>query len=243
MSDPKRILAFVDKWIGREMAHSMIRQFPDDNYVFVVGPNEQLEICEVLTGHDVRRNSQLVIQKLRARQDGTFDWLLNLWGHNIFHTEDLSLAEHTLNVHPGALPQVRGSDPIVWTIRDRIKAKASLHQLVLEVDAGPIFAERDVPYALPITGGELYDRVIRACVDLFKEKWPYIRSNPQTFPQMGDARTHRRKELEPDRRLTCDETILKLLAHDFSDSYRAILTIDGTDYLAKLVLTPCRRGE
>ena len=64
MSDPKRILAFIDKWIGREMAHSMISQFPADDYVFVVGPNEQLRICELLTGYDVRCNSRPVIQEL-----------------------------------------------------------------------------------------------------------------------------------------------------------------------------------
>jgi methionyl-tRNA formyltransferase len=236
-----QILAFIDKWIGRECALDMVRKFPEDSYTFVVGPHEQAETCQALQGHDVRRNSPEVIAALRAEGPAAYDWLLNLWGHDIFRAEDLALAKRSLNIHPGLLPHVRGSDPVVWTLRKQLPAGATLHELTLDVDAGPIWAQVTVPYKLPITGGALYEKVVRESVLLFKARWRDIRNSPYPpAPQQGEHPTYRRKQLDPDRRIPLDETISKLLAHDFNDGYRAIVNVNGVDYHARLTLTPVK---
>lgn len=238
-----KILAFVDKWIGLECAVRMIAQFPQDDYTFVLGPNGNAEARKALAGYPLQDISPETVANLRKMSPRSFDWLLNLWGHIIYREQDLALATRSLNIHPGLLPQARGSDPVVWTIRNGYEAGATLHEITPDIDAGPIYARKQVPYKLPIKGGELYDEVIRQCIDLFADNWAAIRSSPVTEDQTGDHVTHRRKQLDPDRRIPFDETISKLLAHDFNDGYRAIVTIDGIDYHASLSLTPIARSE
>lgn len=61
-----------------------------------------------------------------------------------------------INIHPSLLPRWRGPDPLFWTLRqgDGV-AGVTVHALTGRYDAGPIYAQRYVPYADGTTEAEL----------------------------------------------------------------------------------------
>jgi hypothetical protein len=240
-----RILAFLSKSVGRRCAEFLLRTFPDDDYRFLVDGPDADEIVAWLSGAGkfAERLDAKGIKDIEAEPENSYDWLLNLWGSQIFRPPVLTRARLSLNIHPSLLPLGRGRDPVVWTVRNGWPAGVSLHQISPTVDAGDIWYQEVVPYKFPIRGGELYERVVSRSWQVFCEQWPALRGGHVTAsPQPCGAPTFRRSQLFPDRRLTMDENpmlegfIRRLLAHDFSDSYTAQIVIDGRVYAATLSL-------
>ncbi|HEX3605869.1 MAG TPA: formyltransferase family protein [Candidatus Dormibacteraeota bacterium] len=65
-----------------------------------------------------------------------------------------------LNVHPSALPQYRGPEPIYWTIADGAEETGiTLHRAVPKFDAGPILAQRRLHLDPDETAGTLTRRL------------------------------------------------------------------------------------
>lgn len=55
--------------------------------------------------------------------------------------------EHSLNIHPSLLPDLRGPDPMFWTFQRGTRiAGVTLHRLTPEFDAGPIVARQQVDW-------------------------------------------------------------------------------------------------
>jgi methionyl-tRNA formyltransferase len=65
-----------------------------------------------------------------------------------------------LNIHPSALPDYRGPEPIYWTIADgAAEAGITLHRAAPKFDAGPILAQRRLRPAADETAGTLTRRL------------------------------------------------------------------------------------
>jgi methionyl-tRNA formyltransferase len=79
-----------------------------------------------------------------------------------------------LNLHFALLPRNRGVSPIAWAIveGDR-ETGATLHHMLVDIDAGDVVAQRAVPIASTDTGRVLYDKVSRAATELFREAYPF----------------------------------------------------------------------
>lgn len=175
-------------------------------------------------------------------------WLLNLWGELIIPPETLARVGASLNVHPSLLPWARGSDPVVWTIVNQWPAGATLHVMTGEVDAGPIWAQREVQYSFPCRGGELYARVVDACLDLFVETWPSIMSGAVVPTDQGEAPAPaaRRRDLHEMRVIRVDdftdvparEVLARLLAYDFGPDFSAQLQMGEDRFHARLEVLP-----
>ncbi len=75
----------------------------------------------------------------------------------------LAIPEHGwLNIHPSALPEYRGPEPIYWTIADGApEAGITLHRAAPKFDAGPILAQRRLRLAEDETAGTLTRRLCR----------------------------------------------------------------------------------
>ena len=242
------ILVFMGKWVGRNCADFLLREFPEDRYTFIVTDPERKESLDFLSHHGQApmELNEKSIETLNAFEPDHFDWLLNLWGGYIFKPSTLQLARRSLNIHPGYLPHCRGRDPVVWAIRKELPAGVALHAIERTVDTGAIWYREEVPYALPVHGKELYEKVIDRSWRAFCEQWPSIRT-ATTEPIIQEAAPppHTRKELLEDRWLDLDanpeikDVVSKLLSHDFSPSYTARLTLNGQAYDATLSLTPC----
>jgi methionyl-tRNA formyltransferase len=68
-----------------------------------------------------------------------------------------------MNVHPSALPNRRGPEPVYWTIAEGDPvAGITLHRAVAKVDAGPILAQRILDVRPDDTSGTLTRRLSEA---------------------------------------------------------------------------------
>jgi len=113
-----------------------------------------------------------------------------------------------INLHPAYLPYNRGAYPNVWSIVEGTPAGVTLHYVDDGVDTGDIIAQREVPVEPIDTGETLYHKLEKACVDLFKETWPLIRSGQAPrFPQRKDEGTyHRISDVEQIDRIDLNRT-------------------------------------
>lgn len=249
-----QILVFAAKWIGAKCIEDMLDAFPDDSYSFVACDPDATLVENVLQtrGHKSVRLNKATLDDLRETPKWHFDWLCNLWGGYIFKLDILSRARRTLNIHPAFLPYGRGRDPVVWAIRHEFPAGLTLHEITEGVDEGPILYREEVPFEFPEKGGILYDRVVERCWRAFVEQWPSIRDGKVpgvTQVPIAGTKTYRRSALLPDRRIDLDnersarETILRLLAHDFSPGYTAQILINGKLYNTTLNLSPVKLEE
>jgi len=243
-----RHLVFTAKWVGLRCLTYLLDNFPDDDYTIVVGnPDADLIGAELQRrGVSWKPLGEEVLAEVRAAQPDCFDWLLNLWGGYIFKNDILSRARKSLNIHPAYLPYCRGRDPVVWAIRHELPAGVTLHMIETGVDEGAVWYQEQTQYALPCTGGELYDRVIERSWRSFIEQWPDLRDcqRPPSPQAKVALPTFRRRDLHADRLIDADndvtarQFILRLLAHDFCPSYTAQVLFNGKIHKATLSLTP-----
>lgn len=103
-----------------------------------------------------------------------------------------------VNVHSGLLPHNRGAYPNVWSIVDETPAGATLHYMDPEVDTGDVIAQRAVTVDPIDTGESLYRKLERACVDLFKDTWPLVRTgqSTRTLQQQFGGSYHSSRDVE-----------------------------------------------
>ena len=105
-----------------------------------------------------------------------------------------------LNVHPSRLPAGRGPDPLFWTLRRGDgQAAVTVHALDVQMDAGPIYLQRDLEYPDGTTESELNDLLATAGGALLVETIAGLATNAlfptaqdetratyQTWPTAGD---------------------------------------------------------
>ena len=235
-------LIFVSKEIGLECLKFHLESFQnDENYIVVCEPGIDL-ICSYLDS----MNHNFILHKdfsMDILKGVKINWLMNLWGSHIFKDDILKYVENSINIHPSYLPYGRGRDPVVWAIRDQVPAGVTLHEISLGVDAGDIWYQEEVPYDFPVTGKTLYERVVAACIHVFKTHWPRIRclDYQKILQPCADLKTRRRKDLLEDRSIDYEklttsqkEIFQKILAHDFGDQYTAIVKYNSKVYSMSL---------
>ena len=240
-----KILAYVEKTTGLEYASYLLDYFSSDEYYFIVLEKDREVILKELKGHksiaflgdeeEFKRNFSDI-------KFAHFDWLLNLWGGKVLKKAEIDLAKQSLNIHPSFLPYCRGRDPVVWALRKRCPAGATLHQISEGVDEGSIWCQAQVDYGPLCKGQELYDRVLCKSYELFIDNWGDIRSGKlEPFAQeIVEGETKRRKDLHVDRLIDFDENpigielIQRILAHDFGDSYTCQIKVGGHVFSVQL---------
>lgn len=149
-----------------------------------------------------------------------------------------------INVHPAYLPYNRGAYPNVWSIVEGTTAGATVHYMDEGVDTGDIIARRQVPVEPVDTGETLYRKLEDACIDLFREAWPLIRSGtPRRIPQSPAEGTYhtvrdveRIDEIDLDRRYTGRELLDIIRARSFPPHPGAYFRKDGRKVYVQLHL-------
>lgn len=100
-----------------------------------------------------------------------------------------------LNFHFALLPRHRGVSPIAFAILEGdAETGVSVHEMVEQIDAGDVFAQRAVRIESGDTAREVYDHVCLATVELFRDSYPFDTERigrPQ--PQDGSAASYHRQ--------------------------------------------------
>jgi methionyl-tRNA formyltransferase len=149
-----------------------------------------------------------------------------------------------INLHPAFLPYNRGAYPNVWSIVEGTPAGATLHYVDTGVDTGNIIAQYQVPVHPTDTGERLYQRLEQACIELFRETWPLVRSGQAPrYPQDPHAGTlHRVRDvarldaIDPDTKYTARELIDIIRARTFPPYPGAYFELEGKRVYLRLQL-------
>ena len=244
------VLCIVGARIGPSCLASVLESGGIDRVTVAATP--KCDVVELRRVLDAFEDRNLIVEELAvvlgdvSLGRSNFDWLLNLWGEVILPAEVLRKVGDSVNIHPAMLPYGRGSDPAIWTLRNHWPAGVSLHRITVEVDAGPVWAQREVKVAFPCRGVELYEMLLKECRHLFAHEWPAIRDGRRiAVDQLNTTLpTHRRRQMLADHVLELIDTehmsarsILEwLLAYDFGSDFSAVLRHEGRAYRARLIL-------
>jgi methionyl-tRNA formyltransferase len=108
-----------------------------------------------------------------------------------------------LNLHFALLPRHRGMAPIAWAVlAGDSEAGVTLHHMVEDIDAGDVIARRAVAIEPEDTARDVYEKVSRATVALFRESYPFpTELLASRLPQdPAEASYHRAGELDFSKR-------------------------------------------
>lgn len=197
----------VLEWLvaqGDEIAGLVVHPPEKSRYRDEIIAAARLPAARVFDGSQLRHPS--TIEALRALRP---EIGLSVFFGYILRQGVLSLfPSGCLNLHSSYLPHNRGAYANVWSIVDRTPAGVTLHYVDAGVDTGDIVAQKQVPVLASDTGKALYTRLETACVELFREAWPLVRSgNASRSPQDHSIATHHRvADVEQIDRIDLDRT-------------------------------------
>ncbi len=90
----------------------------------------------------------------------------------------------TLNVHPSLLPKYRGPSPIVSAIASGDETTGvSIMKMALEVDAGPIYLQKEVKIEENEKAGELTERLFKLGADMLIETIDSLEKGTAVFEE------------------------------------------------------------
>jgi methionyl-tRNA formyltransferase len=133
----------------------------------------------------------------------------------------------------------------VWSIVDDVPADVSVHYMTPDVDDGPLIGRQRVPVNPDDNGRELYKRLEKAQVELFKKHWTDIKSGTASSIMTTEDGTHHSKsdfsdlfELDLDNEQSAGETIDLLRALTFPPYKNAYFEQNGEKYYVEIDITP-----
>lgn len=95
----------------------------------------------------------------------------------IFSKHEIKKYSLLLNIHPGLIPQSRGTFPIFWNILNDTQPGITVHKIVEELDAGPILERIQIPKIKNENAGQLNERIIQAELQIIPriiKRLPYL---------------------------------------------------------------------
>lgn len=160
------------------------------------------------------------IQRLRDLQ---LDYIIGVHYPYIIPKEVLDIPTvGFLNLHPAYLPYNKGWNTPSWAILDGTVYGATLHFMTEELDKGDIIHQKEVKIKQDDTANSLYQRVLAAEEETFKEAFQDLLSlNPPRKKQHDPGTTYKKSDLEKIRKVDLDD---KVVVKDFLDKVRALTT-------------------
>ncbi len=165
------------------------------------------------------------------------------WWPNIIDDRIISLTERGfINTHPSYLPYNRGKHPYFWSIVDGTKFGVTLHYVNVDIDSGPIIAQREIPISWTDTGESLYVRSREEILDLFYQYFDQIAAGAVKGKKQSseEGTFHYGKELEPMCTLSLDEPytarqLLNILrGRMFGGNGAVRFSEDGKEYVVSI---------
>jgi methionyl-tRNA formyltransferase len=112
-----------------------------------------------------------------------------------------------LNVHPGLNPHNRGWYPQVFAILNGLPHGATIHEIDLELDHGPIIDQKEIEILADDTSLSVYDRVLEAELNLLRKNLlDILNGTYSTFHPKNDGNLNMIKDFRELLKLDLDET-------------------------------------
>lgn len=112
------------------------------------------------------------VKKLRGLKP---DFIISVFWKWLLSNEVLKIpVKGNVNFHPAYLPIGRGWYPHVMSFINKTSPGVTLHQMDLGTDTGPIWAQKKVKIGDYDTSGDVYIKLQKEIVKLFKKNWPLI---------------------------------------------------------------------
>lgn len=247
-----KVILFADSDVGFEIVKFAVSNFPANLSAVVVTDNQN-DIAKYVraSGVSVRilvwRSPDALSFMSSLRQIAADIVLLTWWP--FIAKEELACGQVvTLNFHPSLLPHNRGKNPNFWSLVDEEPFGVSIHHVVLEIDAGPIAFQREIPYDWSDTGGSLYKKGLTEIVDLFKANYKRILALdiPCDQQDLRAGSFHWARELDPKSQIDLDapttaRQLFNLLrARTFPPHRSCQFTDADKTYDVKIEITPTK---
>jgi methionyl-tRNA formyltransferase len=238
------ILIFAGKRVGSALLSYLISR-PERIGHVVAASDADASIQSLCERHNIAFSvfSSLDIGALRSVTP-QYEWLLDLWSPHILSKEILSLARYRANLHPSLVPHGRGADSTAWCIRKDLPVGVSILEMTEVVDAGGLYAQKQLQVTFPVSGRQLHERLQDEMIALFQQVWPAMLAGRLTArPQPAGGSYYRRKQTNEDRKqkadsvMTLGEAVGWMLAHDFHPGTTAELEQDGQRFKLQLTVT------
>ena len=136
-------------------------------------------VADVARAHDLTvltpatPNDPAVVARLGALEADVF---LSVWYRRLLGERLLALPRvAALNLHGSLLPAYRGRAPLNWVlVNGETRTGVTLHHMTPEADAGDIVAQEAIEILLDDTAATLYERMVKAGVDLLVQWYPAV---------------------------------------------------------------------
>ena len=145
--------------------------------IFVCVVDADKDICNFLKKKKIKYISKNIKKFLYNLKPYTFEWLLNIWSPMIYKKTILKKFKNNLNLHPSYLPYAKGKDPYVWSVEKQYPIGVTIHEMNEKIDSGKIFVQKKILLNFPFTGGDVFNKCLKECINLFKNSWQKIRKN------------------------------------------------------------------
>lgn len=186
-------------------------------------------------------------EQLRLIHDIEPDLLVSAGFRHLVPADILDVPEMgAVNLHLSYLPYNRGMNPNVWSIVEKAPAGVSIHYMTPAFDEGPILDKRRVPVYPYDDGRDVYDRLVDAQVEQFKEVWPsLVAGELDVVEQSSEEGSYHSKEefielweIDREERVTAGTLIDRLRALTFPPFKNAYFEEDGERYYVEIEITP-----
>jgi len=148
----------------------------------------------------------------------TYDLIISCHSKQIF-PKKLVNATRCINIHPGLNPYNRGWFPQVFSILNKKKLGATIHEMDEEIDHGKIIVQEEVELYQYDTSLSAYNRVVEKEVKLLEENIQSIINNEYNAIEMAEDGNYNSKqdfnklcELNLDENCTMKDALDKLRA-------------------------------
>jgi methionyl-tRNA formyltransferase len=242
----KKIVVVVAKKQGLKIIKKSIHLFKKEETLFCW----QGKILDIADSFFKKQKIELYLfsskvkKEILKQKDNNFNWLLNLWGGEIFPQELLGKFRRSLNIHPSYLPFGKGRDPIVWGLINEEPLGFSFHEITPRIDSGRILFRKRVQIKFPTKGFEAYDSVLKLIPIEFAKFWKKVvsKNKIRSIIQQKRGIITKRKHLFENQVINLDsdkkakKIILKILAYDFSERFNIFINYKNKRYKAFLKL-------
>ena len=154
---------------------------------------------------------QIPVSPYKVKDVGTelaakYEMVISIHCKQLFPPELVNGAK-CLNVHPGLNPHNRGWYPQVFAIMNGLPHGATIHEIDVELDHGPIIDQKEVEILADDTSLSVYDRVLEAELDLLRKNLlDILNGTYSTFHPENDGNLNMIKDFRELLKLDLEET-------------------------------------